>query len=123
MILVTGSTGFIGQLLVKKLSDKGHKLRAIVRKKSKELSSNIEQFEINLEQWVTDDASSESLSNAIKNSFEGVDVLIHMAAQPLVRLSYKEPVNTYTTNVIGTVNVLEASRTDIPLTVPTHFLS
>lgn len=38
------------------------------------------------------------------------DVLIHMAAQPLVRLSYLEPVETYTTNVIGTVNVLEAAR-------------
>ena len=38
------------------------------------------------------------------------DILIHMAAQPLVRLSYQKPVDTYTTNVIGTVNVLEASR-------------
>lgn len=38
------------------------------------------------------------------------DILIHMAAQPLVRLSYSEPVETYTTNVIGTVNVLEAAR-------------
>ena len=38
------------------------------------------------------------------------DILIHMAAQPLVRLSYEEPVDTYTTNVIGTVNVLEAAR-------------
>lgn len=37
-------------------------------------------------------------------------ILIHMAAQPLVRLSYVEPVDTYTTNVIGTVNVLEAAR-------------
>lgn len=38
------------------------------------------------------------------------EVLIHMAAQPLVRLSYNEPIDTYTTNVIGTVNVLEAAR-------------
>jgi CDP-glucose 4,6-dehydratase len=38
------------------------------------------------------------------------EILIHMAAQPLVRLSYLEPVETYTTNVIGTVNVLEAAR-------------
>lgn len=38
------------------------------------------------------------------------DVLIHMAAQPLVRLSYIEPVETYSTNVMGTVNVLEAAR-------------
>ncbi|MDX8380857.1 MAG: CDP-glucose 4,6-dehydratase [Ghiorsea sp.] len=38
------------------------------------------------------------------------DILIHMAAQPLVRLSYKEPVETYETNVMGTVKVLEAAR-------------
>jgi len=38
------------------------------------------------------------------------EVLIHMAAQPLVRLSYKEPVETYETNVMGTVKVLEAAR-------------
>jgi len=38
------------------------------------------------------------------------DILIHMAAQPLVRLSYKEPLETYETNVMGTVKVLEAAR-------------
>ncbi|WP_028996361.1 CDP-glucose 4,6-dehydratase [Azohydromonas australica] len=38
------------------------------------------------------------------------EVVIHMAAQPLVRLSYSEPVATYATNVMGTVHVLEAAR-------------
>ena len=38
------------------------------------------------------------------------DVVIHMAAQPLVRLSYKNPVDTYSTNVMGTVNLFEAVR-------------
>lgn len=38
------------------------------------------------------------------------DILIHMAAQPLVRLSYKEPIETYEINVMGTVKVLEAAR-------------
>lgn len=38
------------------------------------------------------------------------DVVIHMAAQPLVRYSYANPVETYSTNVMGTVNVLESSR-------------
>lgn len=38
------------------------------------------------------------------------DIVIHMAAQPLVRLSYDEPVETYATNVMGTVHVLEAAR-------------
>jgi CDP-glucose 4,6-dehydratase len=39
------------------------------------------------------------------------DVVFHMAAQPLVRLSYEEPVRTYATNVMGTVNLLESVRT------------
>lgn len=38
------------------------------------------------------------------------EIVIHMAAQPLVRLSYREPVETYSTNVVGTVNLLEAAR-------------
>lgn len=38
------------------------------------------------------------------------EIVIHMAAQPLVRYSYQDPVLTYTTNVMGTVNVLEATR-------------
>lgn len=38
------------------------------------------------------------------------DIIFHLAAQPLVRLSYTEPVKTYETNVIGTLNVLEAAR-------------
>jgi CDP-glucose 4,6-dehydratase len=38
------------------------------------------------------------------------DIVFHLAAQPLVRLSYSEPVNTYETNIIGTLNVLEAAK-------------
>jgi CDP-glucose 4,6-dehydratase len=38
------------------------------------------------------------------------EILIHMAAQPLVRHSYRDPVVTYATNVMGTVHVLEAAR-------------
>jgi CDP-glucose 4,6-dehydratase len=39
------------------------------------------------------------------------DIVIHMAAQPIVRMSYKIPVETYATNVMGTVHVLEAAKT------------
>lgn len=39
------------------------------------------------------------------------EVIFHLAAQPLVRLSYDEPVETYATNVMGTVHLLEAART------------
>ena len=46
---------------------------------------------------------------SVFNSFKP-DIVIHMAAQPLVRLSYDIPIETYGTNVMGTVHVLEASR-------------
>ena len=38
------------------------------------------------------------------------EIVIHMAAQPLVRLSYNDPIDTYSTNVMGTVNLFEAIR-------------
>lgn len=48
----------------------------------------------------------------LKASMAGFDpdLLLHMAAQPLVRLSYREPLETYDTNVMGTAKVLEAAR-------------
>src|SRR3546814_4899262 len=39
------------------------------------------------------------------------EIVFHLAAQPLVRYSYTNPVETYATNVMGTVHVLEACRT------------
>lgn len=48
----------------------------------------------------------------LKSVFEEAqpEIVIHMAAQPIVRDSYKDPVYTYETNVMGTVNVLECIR-------------
>jgi CDP-glucose 4,6-dehydratase len=50
-----------------------------------------------------------SLQNAMSQAKP--DLVIHMAAQPLVRYSYVNPVETYATNVMGTVHVLEGTRT------------
>ncbi len=49
--------------------------------------------------------------------------LFHLAAQPLVRLSYAEPVETYETNVMGTINVLEALRTAPSLSTSAVFIT
>ena len=48
----------------------------------------------------------------LKRVFDEVqpEIVIHMAAQPLVRESYINPVYTYETNVMGTVNILECVR-------------
>lgn len=50
----------------------------------------------------------EKLVDAVKDAKP--DIVLHLAAQPIVRTSYKDPVGTYETNVIGTVNVLEGIR-------------
>jgi CDP-glucose 4,6-dehydratase len=51
-------------------------------------------------------------TEAVRDAFaaQRPDVVIHMAAQPLVRRSYVDPVGTYASNVMGTVNVLDAVR-------------
>ena len=50
--------------------------------------------------------------NHLKEAFDRVqpEIVLHLAAQPIVRDSYKDPVYTYETNVMGTVNVLECVR-------------
>jgi CDP-glucose 4,6-dehydratase len=49
-----------------------------------------------------------ALARAMQDA--GPSIVIHMAAQPLVRRSYGDPIETYSTNVMGTVNLLEAVR-------------
>ena len=49
------------------------------------------------------------------------DIVFHMAAQPLVRRSYRDPVETYATNVMGTVHLLEAVRRFEETRVIVHF--
>lgn len=50
----------------------------------------------------------EWLQTRINNS--GADILFHLAAQPLVRRSYRDPLETFAANIMGTANVLEAAR-------------
>ncbi|HEY2252012.1 MAG TPA: CDP-glucose 4,6-dehydratase, partial [Planctomycetaceae bacterium] len=49
---------------------------------------------------------------AVRNVFAGhhPEIVFHLAAQPLVRRSYREPIETFSTNVMGTAHVLEAAR-------------
>lgn len=57
---------------------------------------------------IADIRDRQALESAIEAA--APDVVIHMAAQPLVRRSYREPVETFATNVIGTVNLLDILR-------------
>lgn len=108
-VFLTGHTGFKGSWLSLWLQQMG----AIVKGYALEPNSNPNLFELaevakNMESEMGD-ITNLSLIKDSMNSFNP-DILIHMAAQPLVRLSYKEPVLTYASNVMGTVNVLEAAR-------------
>ena len=109
-VFLTGHTGFKGSWLSLWLQQMG----AIVKGFALEPNTSPNLFELagvakNMESEIGD-ITNLSLIKGSMSSFNP-DILIHMAAQPLVKLSYEEPVLTYSTNVMGTVNVLEAART------------
>jgi len=108
-VYLTGHTGFKGSWLSLWLQNMG----VIVKGYSLEVNTQPALFvqanvASEMKSEIGDIRNLEQLTKSMV-SFSP-DILIHMAAQPLVRLSYQEPVDTYTTNVIGTVNVLEAAR-------------
>lgn len=108
-VFLTGHTGFKGSWTALWL----HSMGAIVKGYALEPNTKPALFDVAniadiMESQIGDIRDLPKLQASIV-SFKP-DVLIHMAAQPLVRLSYKEPVETYSTNVMGTVNVLEAAR-------------
>ena len=108
-VYLTGHTGFKGAWLSLWLQNMG----AIIKGYSLDVNTKPALFAqanvaAEMESEIGDIRNLEQLTESMV-SFSP-DILIHMAAQPLVRLSYQEPVDTYTTNVIGTVNVLEAAR-------------
>lgn len=108
-VFLTGNTGFKGSWLSIWLQSMG----AIVKGYSLPAPTNPSLFEIaKLSNYIETEIADIRDLNRIKKIMSDFnpDILIHMAAQPLVKLSYDDPILTYTTNVIGTANVLEAAR-------------
>jgi CDP-glucose 4,6-dehydratase len=108
-IFLTGHTGFKGSWLCLWL----HSLGAVVKGYALEPHTNPSLFKSAniaslIEHEIGDIRDFDRLADSMK-AFDP-DIVIHMAAQPLVRLSYAKPVDTYATNVMGTVNVLESAR-------------
>jgi CDP-glucose 4,6-dehydratase len=108
-ILITGHTGFKGSWLSLWLVQKGAKLYGI----SKDIPTEPSLFETlglekEMEHILIDIRDLTSLKSEILRIEP--DFIFHMAAQPIVSLSYQNPLETLTTNVIGTANVLEAVR-------------
>lgn len=106
---ITGHTGFKGCWLTRALVLAGAKVTGYSLKPP----TNPNLFDLigmkkHIKQYTGDIRDLEKLSKTIIK--EKPEIVIHMAAQPLVRESYKDPVTTYETNVMGAVNILEACR-------------
>jgi CDP-glucose 4,6-dehydratase len=107
-ILVTGHTGFTGSWASRWLD----RIGAEVIGYSLEPETNPSLFNElglaqNLEHHIGDVRDSENLKKVTKNSKP--DLILHLAAQPLVRRSYRVPQETFDVNVMGTVNLLDAA--------------
>lgn len=108
-IFITGHTGFKGSWLCKLLINAG----AIVSGYSLKPPTTPNLFEISkIEKDVFSVLGDIRDYKALITIFEKVqpEIVFHLAAQPIVRDSYKNPIYTYETNVIGTVNILECIR-------------
>lgn len=108
-VFVTGHTGFKGSWLCKVLANAG----AQVTGYSLEPPTNPSLFEIaNIAGDIRSVIGDIRDLAALKKAFDEAkpEVVLHLAAQPIVRDSYKNPAYTYETNVMGTVNILECVR-------------
>ena len=107
--LITGHTGFKGAWLCMLLRERGHDVSGIsINAENDALFSRANIGRILKNDIRCDIRESTRLSLHFKEI--SPDVVIHLAAQALVRESYKHPIDTFETNVIGTLNVLRASQ-------------
>lgn len=108
-VFVTGHTGFKGTWLCKMLINAGAEVTGYSRGTKKEYSLfDMSQIGKNVNSVYGDIRDYEKLLETIMQAQP--EIVFHLAAQPIVRDSYNDPVGTYTTNVMGTVNLLEAVR-------------
>ena len=108
-VFITGHTGFKGAWLTVLLNRLGATVKGYALEPDKDLSlySQIES-ESQIESHISDVRNADSLKSSIK-AFNP-DIVFHLAAQSLVRESYKNPIGTYEVNLLGTVNLLDALR-------------
>lgn len=108
-VLVTGHTGFKGAWLSEWLLMLGARVVGVALPPNTQ-PALFEQLKLadRLEHHILDIRDGDALAQRVRATEP--DFVFHLAAQPLVRQSYVEPVETYATNVMGTVNLLEALR-------------
>ena len=109
-VFLTGHTGFKGSWLSLWL----HQLGTCVHGYALDPNTNPNLYDVaNIQSCLTTDTRADLNNlNTLKASINKAqpEVIFHLAAQPLVRESYSHPLETFTTNVIGTAHVLEAAR-------------
>jgi len=108
-VFLTGHTGFKGSWMSLWLQSMGAQVTGF----SLEPATKPNLFEeakvaLGMNSVIGDIRDLESLKKAIQHA--DPEIIFHMAAQPLVRYSYQNPVETYSTNVMGTVHLLEVAR-------------
>lgn len=108
-VLVTGHTGFKGSWLCKILAQAGAEVigYSLTPPTTPNLFE-ISEIDKEINSIIGDIRDLEKLM-IIFNKYKP-EIVFHLAAQPIVRDSYKDPINTYETNVMGTVNILECIR-------------
>lgn len=109
-VLVTGHTGFKGTWLCTILVNAGAKVTGY----SMEPNTEPDLFSISgIKEKMNSVIGDIRDLDALNSVFDEVqpEIVLHLAAQPIVRESYKNPVYTYETNVMGTVNICECVRT------------
>ena len=108
-VLVTGHTGFKGSWLCCLLSSLGARIVGYALDPPTDPSLfSVACINELVSSFHGDICDQSALTSVFMNHMP--DIVIHMAAQPIVRESYKNPVQTYHTNIMGTVHLLEAVR-------------
>jgi CDP-glucose 4,6-dehydratase len=108
-VLITGHTGFKGSWLSKVLLLAGAEVSGYSL--NPEIKPNL--FEIlGIKRDINSITGDVRDINSMREAFKQVkpEIVFHLAAQPIVRIGYRDPVATYSTNVMGTVNFLECCR-------------
>ena len=107
--LITGHTGFKGSWLSLMLQMQGHVVSGIaLDPPTKSLFNQTDLSKIFKHDLRLDIRNRDGIKQAVERI--NPEVIIHLAAQPLVREAYRNPLETFDINVMGTLNILEAMR-------------
>ncbi|WP_045212902.1 CDP-glucose 4,6-dehydratase [Desulfonatronovibrio magnus] len=106
-VLITGHTGFKGSWLAFWLIQLGADVTGFALEPDTD-PSHFKLLNLPMRSIIGDIRDPQALAGAVQKSQP--EIVFHLAAQPLVRRSYREPVETFASNVMGTIHLFEASR-------------